>query len=48
MIRLKPAVARVAQDKGLQIVFNVDDGAVAWFDTSLDVTSDVVRQLALK
>jgi len=48
VIRLKPAVAKVAQDKGLQIVFNVDDGPVAWFDTSLDITSDIVKQLALK
>jgi len=48
VIRLKPAVAKVAQDKGLQIVFDVDDGPVAWFDTSLDITSDIVKQLALK
>jgi Skp family chaperone for outer membrane proteins len=48
VIRLKPALATVAQDKGLRIVFNVDDGQVAWFDPSLDITPEVVKQLALK
>ena len=48
VVKLKPALARVAQDKGLQIVFNVDDEQVAWFDASVDITSDVVKQLALK
>ena len=48
VVKLKPALAKVAQDKGLQIVFNVDDGQVAWFDPSTDITSDVVKQLALK
>jgi Skp family chaperone for outer membrane proteins len=47
-VKLEPALTKVAQDKGLQMVFNVDEGAVAWFDPSLDITSDVVRQLALK
>jgi Skp family chaperone for outer membrane proteins len=48
VMKLKPALAKVAQEKGLQLVFNVDDGQVAWFDASLDITSDVVKQLALK
>ncbi|HET9833112.1 MAG TPA: OmpH family outer membrane protein [Vicinamibacterales bacterium] len=48
VVKLKPALAKVAQDKGLQLVFNVDEGAVAWFDPSLDITGDVVKQLALK
>ena len=46
VIKLKPALATVAQDKGLQIVFNIDDGQVAWFDPSLDITSDVIKQIA--
>jgi Skp family chaperone for outer membrane proteins len=46
VIRLKPAVAKVAQDKGLQIVFNVDDSGIVWFDPTLDITSDVVKQIA--
>ena len=48
VMKLKPALAKVAQDKGLQLVFNVDEGAIAWFDPSLDITGDVVKQLALK
>ena len=48
VVKLKPALAKVAKDKGLQIVFNVDDGHVAWFDPSADITAEVVRQLALK
>ena len=48
VMKLKPALAKVAQDQGLQLVFNVDDGQVAWFDPSLDITSEVVKQLALK
>jgi Skp family chaperone for outer membrane proteins len=48
LIKLKPALAKVAQDKGLQIVFNADDGQVAWFGPSLDITSEVVKQIALK
>jgi Skp family chaperone for outer membrane proteins len=48
LIRLKPAVARVAQDKGLQIVFNADDGGIVWFEPTLDITTDVVKQIALR
>jgi Skp family chaperone for outer membrane proteins len=46
LIRLKPAVARVAQDKGLQIVFNADDSGIVWFEPTLDITTDVVKQIA--
>jgi len=48
VIKLRPALAKVAQAKGFQIVFNVDEGPIAWFDPSLDITSEVVKQLALK
>jgi Skp family chaperone for outer membrane proteins len=48
VVKLKPALAKVAQDRGLQIVLNADDGQVAWFDAAVDITSDVLRQLALK
>lgn len=47
VMKLKPALAKVAQDKGLQLILSVDDGPVAWFDPTLDITSDVVKQLAL-
>ena len=45
VIKLKPALAKVAQDKGLQMVFNSDDGLIAWFNPSLDITSDVIKQI---
>jgi Skp family chaperone for outer membrane proteins len=48
VVKLKPALTKVAQDKGLQVVFNIDDGQVAWFDPSVDITTEVVKQLALK
>jgi Skp family chaperone for outer membrane proteins len=48
VVKLKPALAKVAQDRALQIVLNADDGQVAWFDAAVDITSDVLRQLALK
>jgi len=46
VFKFKPAVEQVAKEKGLQIVFNLDDGPIAWADPSLDITSDVVKQLA--
>jgi outer membrane protein len=47
VFKLKPAVEKVAKEKGLQIVFNLDDGLISWADSSLDITPDVVKQLAL-
>jgi Skp family chaperone for outer membrane proteins len=34
--------------RGIQLVFNVDAGTIAWFDPSLDITAEVVKQVALK
>ena len=48
VLKLKPALAKVAQDKGLQLILSADDGPVAWFDPTLDITPDVVKQLSLK
>ncbi len=48
VLKLKPALAKVAQDKGLQLILSADEGPVAWFDPTIDITSDVVKQLALK
>src|SRR6185503_7848414 len=47
VFKFKPAVEKVAKEKGLQIVFNLDDGLITWADSSLDITTDVVKQLAL-
>jgi len=47
VFKFKPAVEKVAKDKGLQIVINLDDAVISWADPSLDITPEVVRQLAL-
>ena len=47
VFKFKPAVEKVAKEKGLQIVFNLDDGLISWFDPSLDITAEVVKQLAV-
>jgi len=48
VVKLKPVLAKVAQDKNLQVIFNIDEGRIVWFDPSLDITPEVVQQLALK
>jgi Skp family chaperone for outer membrane proteins len=46
--KLRPALDRVAKDKGLQLVLNLDEPTIiAWAAPSLDITADVVKQLAL-
>jgi outer membrane protein len=47
VFKFRPAVEKVAQEKGLQIVFNLDEGLISWADASLDITTEVVKQLAL-
>jgi len=47
LVKLKPAIEKVVKDKNLQVVFNLDGDLVAWADPSLDITDDVVKQLAL-
>jgi hypothetical protein len=43
--KVKPVLEKVAKDKGLQLVFNLDDGLLAWADPSLDITADVIKRL---
>jgi outer membrane protein len=47
LFKVKPVVEEVARDKGLQFVFNLDGGLIAWADPSMDITTDVVKQLAV-
>jgi len=35
----------VATEKGIHIVFNIAEPAIAWVSPSLDVTPDVVKKL---
>jgi Skp family chaperone for outer membrane proteins len=46
LAKLKPAIAKVARDGGFQLVFNLDEDLISWADPSLDITPDVVKQLA--
>lgn len=45
-IKLTPTLTKIAQRHGLSMIFNVDEGPIAWFDPTLDVTPEVIQQLA--
>jgi Skp family chaperone for outer membrane proteins len=47
-IKLRPALESIARSKRVQLVVNLDAGAIAWFDGSLDITAEVVKQIASK
>jgi Skp family chaperone for outer membrane proteins len=46
LTKLQPAIQKVAKDRGFQLVFNLDADPILWADPSLDITPDVVKQLA--
>lgn len=43
--RLEPVLAAVAEEKGLQFVFNGPDAGLVWADSALDISLDVIRKL---
>lgn len=43
LAKFGPAVDSVAQKKGLLFVFNQDSGLLAWADSRLDITKDVIE-----
>jgi len=45
LLKLRPALAAVAKDKGLLFVINEDEGLLAWADPAADITPEVVRRL---
>jgi len=45
-VKLRPALAAVAKEKGLLFVINEDEGLIAWADPAADITPDVVRRLS--
>ena len=45
IVRLQPALAAVAKEKGLLLVVNEDEGLIAWADPVADITTEVVRRL---
>jgi hypothetical protein len=38
-------LAQVAQDMGLQFVFNGTDAGLVWADSALDISSEVIKKL---
>ena len=42
----RPAVEKVAKARQLQVVVNLDADGVVWADPAIDITPDVVKQLA--
>jgi Skp family chaperone for outer membrane proteins len=47
LAKLRPAVEQVAKAKQLQLVVNQDADSVVWADATIDITTDVVKQLAV-
>jgi Skp family chaperone for outer membrane proteins len=46
LAKLGPALEQVAQSMKLDVIVNADSAALAWWDRRLDVTTQVVEQLA--
>lgn len=46
LAKLRPAVEQVAKAKELQLVVNLDGDGVIWADAAIDITPEVVKQLA--
>jgi Skp family chaperone for outer membrane proteins len=45
LVKLQPAIERVVKDNGIQLLFNFDSGVLAWGDPSLDVTSEILKEV---
>jgi Skp family chaperone for outer membrane proteins len=45
IVKLQPALAAVAKERGLLLVVNEDEGLIAWADPVADITPEVVRRL---
>ena len=43
--RLTPVLAKVAEEMGLQFVFNGPDAGLVWADPSLDISAEVIKKL---
>jgi len=47
LAKLRPAVEQVAKSKQLQLVVNLDGDSVVWADPAIDITTEVIKQLAV-
>lgn len=43
--KLTPVLAKVAEDMGLEFVFNGPDAGLVWADPALDISSEVIKKL---
>jgi len=43
--KVSPLIEAVAKDKGLQMVFDLSNAGLAWWDPGLDLTNDVIKKL---
>ena len=47
LVRVRPIIEQMAKDRQLDIILNADSQMLLWADRSVDITSEVVEQLAL-
>jgi outer membrane protein len=43
--KVSPVIEAVAKDKGVQMVFDLQNAGLAWWDPGLDLTADVIKKL---
>ncbi len=43
--KVSPLIEAVAKEKGVQMVFDLQNAGLAWWDPGLDLTSDVIKKL---
>lgn len=43
--KVQPLIDQLAKDKGLHVVFNVNDAGFAWVEPGLDLTAELIKKL---
>ena len=43
--KLLPIVGQVGTEKGLHMIFSVEESGIVWADTGLDITAEVIKRL---
>ena len=46
LVRVRPIIEQLAKDQRLDLILNADTQMVLWADTSVDITGEVIKQLA--
>jgi outer membrane protein len=46
--KVQPLIDQIAKEKGLQMVFNVNDAGFAWVEPGLDLTAELIKKLDAK